>query len=213
MGMILAALATVIAQWLPNWNRGVVRVQQSEQVALGLERIVADVAAAEFIPAGRETRQPLFIGTDRAVTFIRTAIGPMAGLGLEIVRIAEINSSHEPVLVRTRTQFTPVAMGGFNRHQPTFTDPVVLLRAPFRLSFSYAGSDQNWRDEWLQQAELPKAIKMTVRDTATRRTLSVSTATLIHTEVSVDCIDAKTFSACLKAQLEPPDPADSKSRS
>jgi general secretion pathway protein J len=36
MGAILAALATVTAQWLPNWNRGFARVQRTENLALGL---------------------------------------------------------------------------------------------------------------------------------------------------------------------------------
>ena len=49
MGAILAALATVTAQWLPNWNRGFARVQRNELLALGLERLVADLAAAEFV--------------------------------------------------------------------------------------------------------------------------------------------------------------------
>jgi general secretion pathway protein J len=209
MGMILTALATVTAQWLPNWNRGIVRVQHSEQIALGLERAVADLAAAEFIPAGRETRQPIFDGADRSVTFVRTAFGPTAGSGLEIVRITEVNSEREPTVVRTR--FDP-AMA-----KPTqsteFTDPVVLLRAPYRLSFSYAGADRKWRDAWRQQSELPKAIKLTVRDAAIRRTLSVSKATPLHAEVSVECIATKSFTECLTAQLGPTEPAEQKSRS
>ncbi len=58
MGVILSALATVTAQWLPNWNRGFSRVQQTEHLALGLERVVADLAAAEFVSVGREIPQP-----------------------------------------------------------------------------------------------------------------------------------------------------------
>ena len=75
--------------------------------------------------------------------------------------------------------------------QPTFTDPVVLLRAPYRLSFSYAGTDRNWREDWREQIQLPKAIKLTVHDAATQRTLSISTATLVHVEVPVECIGCK----------------------
>ena len=39
MTVILAALATVTAQWLPNWNRGMARVQRAERLAIGLEQI------------------------------------------------------------------------------------------------------------------------------------------------------------------------------
>ena len=88
MGAILAALATITAQWLPNWNRGFARVQRAEHLSLGLERLVADLAAAEFVAAGRELPQPVFDGTELAVTFVRSALGPNARPGLEIVRIA-----------------------------------------------------------------------------------------------------------------------------
>ena len=160
MGMILTALATITAQWLPNWNRGIVRVQRNELVALGLDRLAGDLAAAEFISGSRETRKPFFNGASRSVTIVRTALGPNAGPGLEIVRITEVSSAEGPILVRTRAPFVPVIN---DRVEPIFTDPVVLLRAPYRLSFSYAGADRNWREEWRQQVQLPKAIKLTVR--------------------------------------------------
>ena len=50
MTVILAALATVTSQWLPNWNRGMARVQRAERLAMGLDRITADLAVAETIP-------------------------------------------------------------------------------------------------------------------------------------------------------------------
>ena len=198
MGLILAALATITAQWLPNWNHGIARVQGSDDVALGLERLATDLAAAEFIPASRETRKPLFDGAVRSVIFVRTALGPNMGPELEVVRIAEINSDQGPILVRTRTPFTP----GIDRTQPTFTDPVVLLRAPYRLSFAYAGTDRNWHEEWRDQIQLPKAIKFTVHDAATQRTLSISTATRVHAEVPMECIGAKSLNECLTASYE-----------
>jgi general secretion pathway protein J len=50
MTVILAGLATITAQWLPNWNRGMVRVQRAERLAIGLERVAADLSVAEMIP-------------------------------------------------------------------------------------------------------------------------------------------------------------------
>ena len=44
--LVIGALATVTAQWLPSWNHGFARVQRSEHLALGLERIMADLAGA-----------------------------------------------------------------------------------------------------------------------------------------------------------------------
>src|SRR6516225_1531394 len=88
-GLILLALATLIAQWLPSWNRGFDRIQQSELIGIAMQRIAADLAAAEFVPASRTTKKPLFEGTALSVTFVRTALGPNVGIGLDVVRLGE----------------------------------------------------------------------------------------------------------------------------
>jgi general secretion pathway protein J len=196
MGLILATLATITAQWLPNWNRGLVRVQSDENVSFALARLTDDLAAAEFIPPTSETHKPYFVGKNRSVTLVRTAIGPNSGPGLEIVHIAEVRGEQGLILVRTRAPFEPGA-------QPNFADPVVLLRAPYRLTFSYAGPDTVWQEAWQEQILLPQAIKLTLRDAATQRTLSISTATLVHVGLPIDCLAAKSLDECIKTSLQP----------
>jgi general secretion pathway protein J len=194
-GVILSAVATITAQWLPNWDRGFARVQGSETLALGLERLTADVAAAEFISANRETLRPLFEGTDHSITFVRSALAPNAPAGLEIVRIVGSSGAAGPSLLRARAPFFPSAKGSSS--QPRFTDPVVLLRAPYLVSFAYAGMDRIWKDAWLQETLLPQAIRVILRDTKTRREFGVSTATVIHAGVPATCISAKSLDECL----------------
>lgn len=198
MGLILAALATVTAQWLPNWDRGLVRVQRNEQIALALDRLSADLAAAQFIPLNGEAHKPFFDGTQNVVTFVRTALGPNTSPSLEFVRIGEVKSEQGPVLVRTRAPFVPV-----DRAQPAFTDAVVLLRPPYQLSFSYAGADRVWRQGWQDEIQLPKSIKLTVRDAATQEILPVSTAILIHADIPITCISAKSYAECLQSEQSP----------
>jgi general secretion pathway protein J len=199
MGFVLAALAIVTAQWMPNWNRNIARVQRSEDVALGIARLTTDLAAAEFIPASRETRRPLFDGANRSVIFVRTALGPNTGPGLEIIRIAETDTDQGRLLVRTRAEFRP----GVDRAEPSFTDPVILLRAPYRLFFAYAGTDRIWHEEWRDPIQLPKAIKLSVQDAATQRTLSISTATLVHVDAPMECSVAKSLAECLTSRTRP----------
>ena len=196
MGAILAAIATVTAQWLPNWNRGFERVQRSEALTAGLERIVADLAAAEFISAGANIRQPVFDGTELSVTFLRTALGPNTRPGLELVRIQEIGGDKGLMMVRTRARFLPISRDGINP-QPVPRDPVVLVRAPYRVSFAYAGPDRVWRPTWRGQGVLPSAIRVQLRDAVTDRTLSVSTAILVHADMPADCIFAEVINDCL----------------
>ena len=202
MGAILAAIATVTAQWLPNWNRGFERVQRVELLAVGIERIVADLSAAEFLTAGTASRVPVFDGTELSVTFLRTAIGPNTRPGLELVRIAETAGERGLMTVRTRARFLPTGRDGVEV-QPAPADPVVLVRAPYRVTFSYAGADRVWRNVWRGQGELPKAIRIQVRDAATDRTLAASTATIVNADMPVDCVLAEVIADCLNRPAVP----------
>ena len=191
MVAIIAALATVTAQWLPNWNRGFARVQRSELLALGLERIVADIAAAEFIPPHGLTKDPLFEGAELSVTFVRSAIGPNTSRGLEVVRLAEVNEGRGLAMVRLRAPFAPLPPQGRPSNYLRLGDPVVLVRAPYRISFAYAGLDRVWQSTWLDAIQLPRAVRITLRNAATQDVLSVSTATMILVEVSAESVRAK----------------------
>ena len=205
MGAILAAIATVTAQWLPNWNRGFVRVQGTEVLAAGLERIVADVAAAQFVTAGANIRQPVFDGTELSVTFLRTAIGPNTSPGLELVRIAETPSEKGLSTVRTHARFLPMGQDGAEV-QPPPANPVVLVRAPYRVTFSYAGPDRVWRPTWRGEGELPAAIRVQLRDAATDRTLSVSTSALVHANMPAECVLSEVIADCLNRPVIPGQP-------
>src|SRR5690242_16541154 len=125
MTLILAALATVTAQWLPNWNRGIARVQRAERLATGLDRIVADLSVAEQITVNGDAKVPLFDGAELSVTFLRTAIGPSTRPGLEFIRLIEKADSQGLALVRERAPFQPMPTDG----QIRFVDQVVLIRA------------------------------------------------------------------------------------
>jgi general secretion pathway protein J len=184
MGMILAALATVTAQWLPGWNRGFARVQQTELLTAAIERLAADFTAAEFISANRDTDHPLFEGTELSATFVRSAIGPNTRSGLDFVRISEITDRRGPAMVRARASFAP---GAGSIDQIAFDAPVVLLRAPYRLSFSYAGKDGVWKDSWHDSSALPSTVRLIVRDAVSGRTLPVSTMAMVHADLSADC--------------------------
>jgi general secretion pathway protein J len=181
-GLVLSALGTITAQWLPSWNRGLDRIQQSELIGIAMQRIAADLAAAEYVPPNRDARKPLFDGSALSVTFVRTALGPNTGVGLDVVRISETTDEGGLVTVRTRAAFGPLQPGVSPSEQIHGSDPVVLLRPPLRLSFAYAGPDRVFRDSWHDADKLPAAIMLTVRDGRSERVLSVSTATPVHVD-------------------------------
>ena len=193
MVFILTALATVTAQWLPNWNHGMARMERDERFAFGLNRIVGDLAVAEFVPANTAVKTPYFDGSELSVSFVRTAIGPSSRPGLEIVRFQEIADAGGPALVRSRAPFVPMDADA----QVRLVDPVVLLRPPYRVMFAYSGADDTWQPTWRNAAEMPKRVRITIRDGITQQRLAVSTTALVHIDLPVACVREKNVNQCL----------------
>lgn len=75
--------------------------------------------------------------------------------------------------MRSRTRFAPLPTGSSLTEQLRFRDPVVLLRASFRLSFAYAGPDRVWKSTWREAEQLPVMIKLIIRDAASQRVLGL----------------------------------------
>ena len=193
MGLILAALATVTAQWLPNWDRGMARLQRDERFAFGLSRMVADLSVAEPVPAANATPVVLFDGAELGVTFVRTAVGPNTHPGLEVVRFREVPNPGGPQLIRERALYTPSDRRALLR----YADPVVLIGPPFRVTFAYAGADGLWHASWTGTVQLPRSIRITVRDGITQQTLALSTAALLHVDTPAACATADNVDQCL----------------
>ena len=189
MGLVLSSLATITAQWLPAWNRGVDRIQRTEMVGLALRRISDDLAAAEFVFANREQRQPLFEGSELAVTFVRTAIGPNAPRGLDVVRIEEAANGRDLVLLRSRGRFAPSPVGASPSDYLNLGDPVQLLGPPFRMSFAYADRDLVWKPVWHDSDRLPAAVRVTVHNAVPGGSSMMSSVIGIHVGVPANgCI-------------------------
>lgn len=207
-GLVLSGLALVTGQLLPGWNRGLGAVQKGEAIALAVDRISADLAAALYVPAYVKARRPLFAGTAEAVTFVRPAFGPNAGGGLEVVRYGEAGDARAAVLARATAPFLPRPK---DAPGPDFGRGTVLLAPPYRAAFSYAGRDGVWRAEWTDADELPRAVRIVIRDGASGRALGASTAAVIHADIAPECVADEARKGCGRsgakagaAQPEPP---------
>jgi general secretion pathway protein J len=182
MVFVIGALATLTREWLHNWDRGFARVQRVDLWAAGLDRLMADLSAAEYVSGGGADAPPYFDGSERAVTFIRTAVGPNASTSLEVVRIADEADDRGPALVRWTAPFAPKAG---NPLDGSFSNPVVIMRAPYPIVFSYAGPDRAWRQAWRGKAQLPRAVRVEVPGSSGR--LLVSTSTVVRAELPAVC--------------------------
>jgi general secretion pathway protein J len=202
MGLIISALATVTAQWLPNWDRSFASIQRSESVSIALDRVSADIGASEYVTRNREAKNVVFDGSELSITFARESFGPNARPGLDMVRIGETTDRDGLVLARSRAALVPGA-----EVAPNFADPVVLLRAPYRVSFSYAGPDRVWKNSWRDAKSLPAAVLLTVRDAVTGRTLPISRIAVIHISASAESVCAQAEGGCGDKKAASPDAA------
>ena len=176
---IILALSSVAGQWLPNWRRGFDDLQRTDLLGIGLERLVDDLSAAEYVTRAAGAATPLFEGDASSVMFVRSAIGPDAYPHLEVVRLTEIKEDRGLAMVRTRARFAPTAPPGAAQ-AIAFGDPVALIRAPFHISFAYAGPDRVWLPNWKDREQLPEAVRISVRDTLANRVLAASTVALVR---------------------------------
>jgi general secretion pathway protein J len=209
--VIMGALAAVTAQWMPGWERGVGRLQRIDALAAGLDRLVGDIAAAEIISPQGDKAPPLFDGRELSLVFVRPTLNPNSTGGLEIVRLAPTSDERGPVLVRSTIPFTPDTTYAGDADAIAFANPVTMLRGPYSISFSYAGSDRIWHDTWRQQPVLPRAVRVRLRDLATLTTLAISTTTPIYAELSPPCASAATAAQCPELALAPTTAAGSSS--
>jgi general secretion pathway protein J len=197
MSLIVAALSAVTGQWVPNWSRGFVRVQRLESVDVGLRRLVSDLEAAEFVTPNVVSKSPIFVGDAKSVTLVRVANAPGGVSHLEFVRLAETVDERGFALVRSHAPFKPLDPNLPLDAQVYFADPVVLVRAPYRVSFAFAGADRLWRDSWQNEVLLPSAARIQVRNAASDEVLAVSTAALLHVDLPAQCVTQHSSQECI----------------
>lgn len=187
MAILLGLLATLTGHWMANWKTGFNRTQNADLIGLGIDRIAADLAAAQYVSLGDPDSLAFFDGSETSVTFIRSAIGPNAAPGLEIVRLSETEDERGRVLIREQAPFAPVTAAALNSDAVTFAHPTVLVRPPFQVTFSFAGHDRVWQESWQNSKLLPDAVRIRVADARTGDFLPVSTAALIKVNIPASC--------------------------
>ncbi len=198
MGLVLGMLGTVTSSWLPTWNVGFWRLQRADLVGLALERIAADLASAEFVSLDRSSQRATFAGTSSTVVLVRSALGPNAVEGLEIIKIAEEPDQGGFALVRSRAPFALVGKVDGDVSMIAFTDKVTLLRQPFRVTFAFADATLEWRDLWRDVPSLPSAVRVTIADSRKTKGHFSSLIAFPHVNAAAACARAGSAWGCVE---------------
>jgi len=192
MAIILSALSNIISQWLPPWDRRIDRIQRDETLSVGLDRLIADISAAQFVPFNSNTMRPLFAGTDSSLIFVRTAIGPNASRGLDIVNIKEMEGENGLQLARSSREFAPLDITGTRIDEIEFRSSTFVFPERFHVSFAYADHDGIWRTAWQNANVLPSVVRLTVRsrENGVDRSFSTLAKIRVDTPAAAVCRNA-----------------------
>ncbi len=189
-GFVIATLATVTGQWMRNWQVGVPVLQRSQALLTVLDRIVADVAAARFMPAG--TTGFVFTGESTAITLVRQTLPVETPGGLEIVRFAALPGGGDVTLARSRS---PLPFGS-SLGAPSDASPVTLLRQPHAVRFAYADADQTWQTSWRIAARLPRLVRIEVVDRRSGRAVLPPVVVRLHADAPLTCAAMASGDLC-----------------
>lgn len=189
-GFVIATLATVTGQWMRNWQVGLPILQRSQSLVTGLDRIVADVASARFMPAGATGF--VFTGEPTAITLVRQTLPVENPGGLEVVRLAALPGGGDVTLARSRS---PLPFGS-SLATPTDSAPVTLLRQPQAVRFAYADADQAWQTSWRTPARLPRFVRIEVVDRRSGRAMLPPMVVRLHADAPLTCAAMQSGNLC-----------------
>ncbi|HMN72273.1 MAG TPA: general secretion pathway protein GspJ [Rhodoblastus sp.] len=201
-GLVMAGGASLVAQWMPAWNRGFHAVQKADLTGLALDRIAADLGEARYVTGSAQDNYFFFSGEPEAVTFVRPVLDPGERPGLEVVRIMTVADKTGVRIVRRQARFTPLPPGAVAGQDLRFSSTAVLLRAQARIDFGYADAEGRWRSQWDDPFALPARVRIALRDPASGAEIAPSTIAVIHAEGPARCAGARSMKSCGKADQQ-----------
>jgi hypothetical protein len=205
--VVLAAVAGLVHNVGLSFEAGTRGVGNAERLLAAVERIGADLAAARYVhrsgSGGDGAVRAFFAGGPRSVTFVSAAGvasgGPASGRSgvggpeEEIVVIEVEEGTDAARLVRRRAPWLgPRTLGAEIRPR----DPVVLLDGPLRISFAYADRSLAWTDRWAERADMPRFVRLVLRDRATGAPLYAPDFE-IRSDAPPACARAEATPACV----------------
>jgi prepilin-type N-terminal cleavage/methylation domain-containing protein len=185
--VIIAAASALVHNVALHFEQGTRTVSDGERLILAIERLAADIGSARFVLRTSDDRSanstsPLaFIGEPATIIFVGPGGVPANQNGEEVVSLTIDQEDDVTRLVRRRAPW----FGPRTRFEElTFGDPVTLLDGKFLISFAFGQVTGNgtltWNDSWKEQANLPRFVRLNLRDRATGADLLPGTEFVIR---------------------------------
>lgn len=192
--VIIAAVGALVHNVALTFDRGTRIVSNGERLILAVERLAADFGAARYVVMpGERGPSAAFIGEGASanegakVVFIGPGGIGSNSKGEEVVGLAVEQEDDVARLVRRsaawpgpRTRIENVSLA----------DPVILLEGKVLISFSFARFKDGaltWSDAWKGEPELPRFVRLGLRDAATGAAVIAATDFVIRAGASAGC--------------------------
>ena len=204
--VIILATAALMHNVVLSFDRGTGRVSAGERLVLAAERVAADVGSARFVQQTTSAGAvAAFLGEPTKIAFIGAglidparrpdAVTPALP---EIVSVTVEAADGTTEVVRRRAawldpraRIEDVALG----------DEVVLVAGQFDAAFAFARISPEgaltWSSSWAGERNLPRLVKLSLRDRATGIDLLGGAAFVIRADAPRACAQAAASAECL----------------
>lgn len=227
---IIVGAAALIHHVALYFDRGTRGVSDAERFALAMDRLARDFSAISFVteqkekaapprpqpPAGNDRPNELgkdakkppapvaFDGGSTKIVFVSaSAIGAQAAQEEALTLSVEALQDDMTQLVRRRAVWLGPRAGLLaNKAQ----DAVVLLKGRYDMSFSFARMDAKgaltWTNSWKGETELPRLIRLNLRDAETGASLVAGADFIVRVDAPPSC--ARARADCLPGKTAEP---------
>lgn len=199
---VIAGAAGLVRNIVFDFDHGTRAVERAERLSLAAERLAADFASARYVtPTGGTA--VAFQGGPAGIAFIGAAEIASGPRGEEVVMLAvEEGPAETARLVRRRVGW-PGPAARLEDLVPA--DPVVLLEGPFAIGFAYGsvGTRQalTWSESWRDMPELPRFVRVTVRDRRSGADLLAGAAFALRADAPIVCAEPDANAGCISVPV------------
>lgn len=202
-GLFIAAFGEMIALATRSWDRGAALVSASEITLRGVRQMARDLQGARVILIGGPANpRVLFDGDSNVLRFV-TAAENRANAKAGAIEIA-IMADDGRTIIRRRS----VGWGASNYDFASLAwrDPVILMQGRYDARFSFAkisGNSVIWRDNWAQESNLPRMVKLTLIDRASGQSAIGPIIVPLLTDADPACVTEPRGADCPAAAPSP----------
>jgi prepilin-type N-terminal cleavage/methylation domain-containing protein len=207
--VVIIATAALVRNVTLNFDRGARSVNETERLALAVERLAADFGSARFVTRTVADGPAIAFSAERAdgerparIMFVANADVLSAPGGENIVSLTIERNGDAMRLVRRRAPWS----GPRARFEDaSLVDEVVLIDGRYDVGFLFAraadGGGLVWTSDWVGEATLPRFVRLMLRDPSSGADLLGEADFVIRADAPAGCARNGAGIGCLTAAL------------